>query len=58
MQSGPYKGKKEYEKIIGNVIPIARQFRQHNNPDDLLKFYRRDVSSSKVTDKFVEIWNE
>ena len=58
MKSGPYKGKKEAEKIIGNVIPIARQFRQHNNPDELLKFYRRDVGSSKLADKFVEIWNE
>jgi hypothetical protein len=58
MKSGPYKGKKESEKIIGNVIPIARQFRQHNNPDELLKFYRRDVGSSKLADKFVEIWNE
>ena len=58
MQSGPYKGKKEAEKIIGNVIPLARQFRQHNKPEDLLKYYRRDVGSSKLTDKFVEIWNE
>ena len=58
MKSGPYKGKKEAEKIIGNVIPLARQFRQHNDPSDLLKFYRRDVGSSKLTDKFAEIWNE
>lgn len=58
MKSGPYKGKKEAEKILGNVIPLARQFRQHNDPDALLKFNRRDVGSSRLTDKFAEIWNE
>ena len=58
MKSGPYKGKKEAEKILGNVIPIARQVRQHNDPDELLKFYRRDVGSAKLTDKFAEIWSE
>ena len=65
MQNGPYAGKKEAEKIIGNVIPLARQIRQHNDPSELLKFYRRDVGSSGLTDYFVSagkeasnVWNE
>ena len=58
MESGPYKGKLEAEKILFNCLPIVKQLHQHSDPDELLKFYRRDVGSSSFTDYFASAGNE